>query len=102
MGKEFPANKRNSSFQNLLMPKYVSLDKVREVFDISPETRRGWAVTGVVNVHYPGGAAKHRSAVVGGRRTKAQETHDEQEAEEGHTEEQEDAGEDCESAAEEV
>ncbi|KAG2851136.1 hypothetical protein PC113_g16170 [Phytophthora cactorum] len=31
MGKEFPANKRNSSFQNLLMPKYVSLDKVREL-----------------------------------------------------------------------
>ncbi|KAG2894225.1 hypothetical protein PC118_g14864 [Phytophthora cactorum] len=25
MGKEFPANKRNSSFQNLLMPKYVWL-----------------------------------------------------------------------------
>ncbi|KAG4059267.1 hypothetical protein PC123_g5780 [Phytophthora cactorum] len=132
MGKEFPANQRNCSFQNLLIPKYVASGKVREVFDISPETLRGWAVKGVVNARairnvsgrqtwlydlesigrrlepgvdesaLPGGAAKHRSAVVGGGRTQAQETHDEQEAEEGHGEEQEDAGEDCESAAEEV
>ncbi|KAG2786487.1 hypothetical protein PC129_g17451 [Phytophthora cactorum] len=53
MGKEFPSNQHNSSFQNLLMPKFVASGKVRE-------------------------------------------------AEEGHGKEQEDAGEDCESAAEEV
>lgn len=31
------------------MPKYVSSAKVREVFDIAPETLRGWAVKGVIN-----------------------------------------------------
>ncbi|KAG3194186.1 hypothetical protein PC128_g9557 [Phytophthora cactorum] len=77
MGKAFPANQRNPSLQNLLIPKYVASGKIREVLDISPETRRGWAVTGVVNARairnvsgcrtwlyaLPGGAAKHRSAL---------------------------------------
>lgn len=31
------------------MPKYVSSAKVREVFDIAPETLRGWALKGVIN-----------------------------------------------------
>ena len=31
------------------MPKYVSSAKVREVYDIAPETLRGWALKGVVN-----------------------------------------------------
>lgn len=31
------------------MPKYVSSAKVREVFDINPETLRGWALKGVIN-----------------------------------------------------
>ncbi|KAG4239582.1 hypothetical protein PC116_g12417 [Phytophthora cactorum] len=49
MGKEFPANQCHFSFQNLLMAKFVASGKVREVFDISPETLRWWAVKGVVN-----------------------------------------------------
>lgn len=31
------------------MPKYVPSAKVREVYDISPETLRGWALKGVIN-----------------------------------------------------
>ncbi len=31
------------------MPKYVSSAKVREVFDIAPETLRGWAIKGRIN-----------------------------------------------------
>ena len=31
------------------MPKYVSSAKVREVYDIAPETLRGWALKGVIN-----------------------------------------------------
>ena len=31
------------------MPKYVSSAKVRAVYDIAPETLRGWAVKGVIN-----------------------------------------------------
>ncbi|KAF4031365.1 Helix-turn-helix domain [Phytophthora infestans] len=31
------------------MPKYVSSAKVRAVYDINPETLRGWAVKGVIN-----------------------------------------------------
>lgn len=31
------------------MPKYVPSNKVREVYDISPETLRGWALKGIVN-----------------------------------------------------
>ena len=31
------------------MPKYVSSSKVREVYDIAPETLRGWAVKGIIN-----------------------------------------------------
>lgn len=31
------------------MPKYVSSAKVREVFDIAPETLRGWAIKGKIN-----------------------------------------------------
>ena len=31
------------------MPKYVSSAKVREVFEIHPETLRGWALKGVIN-----------------------------------------------------
>ncbi|KAG6954308.1 hypothetical protein JG688_00012429, partial [Phytophthora aleatoria] len=70
MGKKFPANQRNSSFQTLLIPKYVASGKVRDVFDISPETLRGWAVKGVDESALSGGAAKHRSAVVGGEEPK--------------------------------
>ena len=40
------------------MPKYVSSAKVREVFDIAPETLRGWAIKGKIDaraISNPGG-----------------------------------------------
>lgn len=40
------------------MPKYVSSAKVREIYDIAPETLRGWAVKGKINaraISNPGG-----------------------------------------------
>ncbi len=43
------------------MPKYVSSAKVREVYDIHPETLRGWALKGVIN--------SRAIQNIGGRRT---------------------------------